>query len=153
VINQYSIALAESGDDMAIANLSRDAIEHGLVWRWTPARIRRAMASRTTNVVVARGSLSLIGFALMQYGDNDAHLILLAVSASYRRQHVAVSLMNWFEPTFAIAGIERIKADVRQSNHVARAFYRALGFRETGVTEHYYQGREHAVHLLRERQG
>jgi ribosomal-protein-alanine N-acetyltransferase len=151
VIHHYSIALAAPGDDVAIATLSRDAIEHGLIWRWTPARVRRAMANRSTNVVVARDPSGLIGFALMQYGEDDAHLILLAVQASHRRQHVAVSMLNWFEPTFSIAGIRSVKADVRQSNHVARAFYSALDFREAAVTEHYYQGREHAVHLLRER--
>lgn len=149
MIAALEIGLANAADATLIAELSRDAIEHDLVWSWTPTRVRRAMSNPEINVAVARHAAGLVGFAILQYHDDDAHLALLAVRAEQRRRGVARALMNWLDVTLQIAGISAVKVDVREGNGPARAFYRALGFTEERRTLGYYQQRENAIHLLK----
>ncbi|MBR0347398.1 MAG: hypothetical protein IJI03_19295, partial [Rudaea sp.] len=56
------IDLAVAADAEAIALLSRDEIENGLRWAWTPARVRRCIADVCSNVIVARDSGRIVGF-------------------------------------------------------------------------------------------
>jgi ribosomal-protein-alanine N-acetyltransferase len=144
------IELARPADARAIAALSRVAIEHGLRSAWTEARVRRAIADRATNVLVARRGGAVIGFALLHYVDDAAHLLLLGVAAEHRRQGVASALIAWLDETLRVAGILRIQVEVRAGNDVALAFYARLGFEKVAVTRGYYQGVEDAVHLVRE---
>jgi len=53
MISQHAIRLATADDAPHIGLMSRDLIERGLRWRWTPERIRACIRSRTTNVAVA----------------------------------------------------------------------------------------------------
>jgi ribosomal-protein-alanine N-acetyltransferase len=48
------LRLASTRDAEPIAVLSRDLIEAGLGWSWTPARVRRAIDAADTNVLVAK---------------------------------------------------------------------------------------------------
>ncbi|HJW11084.1 MAG TPA: GNAT family N-acetyltransferase, partial [Albitalea sp.] len=108
----------------------------------------------STNVAVARRDGALLGFAIMQYGDEDAHLLLLAVRAAQRRQGVGKALLAWLETTARVAGIALIRLETRASNMGGRLFYSVHGFSETGLHEGYYQGVEDAMRMakrLRER--
>ena len=62
--------LADAGE---IAVLSRDLIEQGLPWTWTPGRVARSIRDPDTNVVVAGTEGALSGFAIMYYAEDDAH--------------------------------------------------------------------------------
>ena len=55
MISSYDIGLATSVDAQTIALISRNEIEQGLRWSWTPPRVRRAIEDRETNVVVGAG--------------------------------------------------------------------------------------------------
>ena len=52
-----TLSLARHPDAMEIAEMSRDLIEHGLAWSWTPARVRRAILGRDCCVLIARREL------------------------------------------------------------------------------------------------
>ncbi len=149
MIDAIDIGLARRSDARAIAVLSREVVEYGLDWAWTPQRVRRAIADRATNVIVARDGGVLIGFALLQYRDASAHLLLLAVAPSYLRRGIATRLLQWLDATLQVAGITTVHAEVRESNRAARAFYAKLGYVEGAVTRGYYQGRDNAVRLVR----
>jgi len=108
------------------------------------------MENRETNVIVARERTTVIGFALMEYRSDDAHLLLLAVTHSHRRKGIATAMLAWLEETLLVAGIAAIQVEVRASNHVALAFYARLGYEQVNATSRYYQGVETAVHLVKE---
>jgi ribosomal-protein-alanine N-acetyltransferase len=144
------IRLAAAADAAAIAMLSRDEIEHGLRWSWTPQRVRRSIEARDTNVVVAEGDTHLVGFALMQYTADDARLLLFGVHPRFRRRGIGTTLIEWLEETVRTAGVGRIQVQVRERNAGARAFYARLGYEPVLATGGYYQGRETAVHLVKE---
>jgi ribosomal-protein-alanine N-acetyltransferase len=147
VITEYEVSLAVPSDARGISVLSRNAIEHGLSWSWTPRRVMYSIADASTNVIVIRQEGSLLGFAIMKYGEEEAHMHLLAVKDAYRRKGVGSALLSWLETTARVAGIGLIRLQARAQNVGARSFYRAHGFKELGLHVGYYQGVEDAVFM------
>src|SRR2546426_3892912 len=79
-----TIRIAEPRDAQPIALMSRDFIEAGLGWKYDAARVLRAIRDRETLAAVACESAKgrggpITGFAIMEFGDERAHLVLLAV--------------------------------------------------------------------------
>jgi ribosomal protein S18 acetylase RimI-like enzyme len=143
------LSLARSSDALEIAEMSRDLIEYGLAWSWTPARVLRSISGRDSSVVVARRRPRIAAFAIMHFGDETAHLNLLAVAAGHRRQGLGRRLMEWLTATAVEAGIFRIDLELRAQNQAAREFYERMGFDALTVIPGYYQGREGALRMTR----
>jgi [ribosomal protein S18]-alanine N-acetyltransferase len=159
-----TVRLAEPRDAQAIAMMSRDFIEAGLGWKYDAARVLRAIRDRDTLAVVAceggksaassaasRGAL--MGFAIMEVGDERAHLVLLAVRPSHRRLGVGQRLLDWLLESARVAGMASIHLELRAGNDAARRFYRAMGFYETVLVPGYYRSgegrKEGALRMLR----
>ena len=142
--------LASAADAPAIAALSRDRIEHGLGWRWTAPRVLRSIGDRDTNAVVAANGERVLGFGLMKYQDDEAHLLLLAVRADTARRGIGAALVAWLERPARVAGIGRVRLEARLANGAARAFYARLGYREIETLPGYYLGREACVRLAKD---
>ena len=141
------IQLACRSDAEGIATMSRDYIESGLVWSWVPARVLRSIRDVDTNVAVLRTSGTLIGFGIMQYGEETAHLALLAVHPAHRKGGLGSQLLAWLEKPACVAGIARIDVEARADNPLAVAFYCRQGYEQRTVVGGYYQGRIDAVRL------
>ncbi|MDB5773843.1 MAG: hypothetical protein JWM42_4217 [Burkholderia sp.] len=150
MISEYEIKLAVMADAAAISELSRDAIEHGLSWSYTPRRVAKSIVDRATNVAVVHLRETLVGFAIMTYGDEEAHVILLAVHPAHRRKGVGSALLTWLEETARVAGIDLIKLEARARNAGAVAFYRTHGFKDLGLRKGYYQGVEDARSMAKD---
>jgi len=146
MIDAGEIRLALPQDAVRIATMSRDYVEDGLGWGWTPARVLRSIRDRATNVVVAECGADLAGFGIMKYLDDDAHLLLFAVRPEYRRRGVGSGLVAWLESTATTAGIELIFLETRATNTAAREFYAARGYHELATLPRYY-GSEDAVRI------
>ena len=143
------LGLARSGDAREIAEMSRDLVEQGLSWSWTPARVQHFISGSDSSVIVARRERRIAAFAIMHFGDDVAHLNLLAVAPRHRRQGLGSQLMQWLTATAIEAGVFRINLELRTQNETARNFYGRLGFAELGVVQGYYQGREAALRMSR----
>jgi ribosomal-protein-alanine N-acetyltransferase len=141
------IQLATASDAADIAALSRTAIEHGLPWRWTTARVAASIADRATNVVVARDGPVLIGFGIMKYHDEAAHLLLFAVAPTHRRRGLGTQLLHWLEKVALAAGLQRIGLEARADNAEALAFYRRHGYVERALVPGMYLGVGDGVRL------
>jgi ribosomal-protein-alanine N-acetyltransferase len=144
-----TLCLARLEDAEEIAVMSRDSIEGGLSWSWTPTRVRRSIISRDSSVVVARREDRVAAFAIMYLGDEVAHLNLLAVSGRHRRQGIGRRLIQWMSETCLEAGVLRIDLELRANNEGARAFYERLGFEALNVVQGYYQGVEPALRMTK----
>lgn len=125
----------------AMAEMSRRLIEAGLGWRYTPQRVAALIRHPETVALVAHDAVGLQGFAVMQFADTQAHLVLLCVQPALRQRGVGRSLMNWLLHSARVAGIESIALELRADNTAALAFYRRLGFTETLLVPAYYDGR------------
>jgi len=166
-----TIRPAEPRDAQPIAAMSRDFIESGLGWKYDTARVLRAMRDKETMTVVAceggkgqtkgapggavAGSVatSVAGFAIMEFGDERAHLVLLAVRPSHRRLGIGQRMLDWLLESARVAGMASIHLELRASNDAARRFYRAMGFYETVLVPGYYRSgegkKEGALRMLR----
>ena len=145
-----SIRFATRADALGIAEMSRDFIEHGLGWSWTRERILRSLRHRDTNAIVAVREADRAGFGIMKYGDDEAHLLLLAVKPSHRRCGVASEMLAWLERSAEVAGVGRITLEARASNDGARAFYRQHGYAQEQLLPGYYGGRETSVRMVKD---
>jgi ribosomal-protein-alanine N-acetyltransferase len=148
--SELSLRLARTTEAAAIANLSRDLIEYGLRWRWTPMRVAESIRAPNVNVLVACAVENIAGFAIMRYGGDDAHLDLLAVAPRYRRAGVGRRLLEWLERCALVAGIFTIALEVRAQNEEAQLFYQRMGYRPLVNLPGYYQGIEAALRMGRD---
>ena len=130
--------------------MSERLIEAGLRPSWPASRVAWHIRHPESIVLTARTDTGIAGFAIMHYGDEAAHLNLLAVAPAHRRRGIARRLVTWLEETAFTAGTFIIGLELRASNHEAYAFYTALGYQEVGRVAGYYQGVEHAICMARD---
>ncbi len=134
----------------AIASASRLHVEYGLRWRWTPARVQQEILDPDTMALVASVRGDLAGFAIMHFGDERAHLQLLAVLPPYRRAGIGTALLAWLEKSCVTAGIQQVRLEVRSANRAAWEFYVRAGYKYLGQIGGYYDGLEAASVMARE---
>jgi len=139
--------LADAGE---IAEMSRELIEAGLGWAWTRARVTRNIVSTSTVTLAACDAERLIAFAIMYFGDDHAHLNLLAVRPAWQRSGIGRHLVRWLEESALVAGVGTIRLELRASNRGARRFYEKLGYAEVARVPDYYAGVEAAIRMTRD---
>ncbi len=166
-----TIRLAEPRDAQAVALMSRDFIESGLGWKYDAPRVLKAIRDRETLTIVASeggkpppaasGAAAaaairdaLAGFAILELGEERAHLVLLAVRPSHRRLGIGQRMLEWLLESARVAGMASVHLELRAGNDAARRFYRAMGFYETVLVPGYYRGveggrKEGALRMLR----
>ncbi len=132
-----------------MASMSRDLIEAGLAWRYSPPRLAALIADSESAALVACDGAQLLGFAVMQFGDERAHLSLLCVQSAQQRRGIARRLLEWLLESARVAGIGSIHLELRADNEAALMFYRAQGFSETILVPGYYEGRFAARRMVR----
>src|SRR5581483_4201488 len=121
-MGDYSLELARGSDAARLAAMSQRLIEAGLRPSWTASRIGWHIRNHDSVVLTAKaGAVSfvapvIIGFAIMRYSDDVAHLNLLAVDPVHRRRGVARQLIRWLEETAETAGTFIIGLELRASN-------------------------------------
>lgn len=151
-----TMRLARPGDAGTLAAMSRDLIETGLAWRYSADRIARLIRDPDTAALLACGANgSVLGFAILQFGEQRGHLVLLCVQPAQRRRGVGRQLVDWLCVSAQVAGLASLHLELRADNEGALGFYRSLGFTETGVVPGYYAphlAARRMVRVLRERQ-
>jgi ribosomal protein S18 acetylase RimI-like enzyme len=149
-MDEYILELARRADARHLAAMSEQLIEAGLRPSWSAPRITWHIRHPESIVLAARHRARVVGFAVMRYGDDVAHLNLLAVEPEHRRRGVARRMMDWLEETALTAGTFIIGLELRATNEAAFAFYSRLGYRELGRVSGYYQGVEPAIRMARD---
>lgn len=147
MIADVAVRLATPSDAADIAAMSRDYIEQGLPWTWTAERVAHCIRDAETNVVVAGENGTLIGFGIMYYASDDAHLLLFAVRRTHQRRGVGSAILRWLEDVARTAGAKRIRVECLRENPVARNFYCEHGYHELDIAKKFYRGLKDGVHL------
>jgi ribosomal protein S18 acetylase RimI-like enzyme len=144
------LGIGKREDAAVIADMSGRFIEQGLPRSWSESRVLNCMRNREAVTLVGRDRRLLVGFAIMEFLDEHAHLSLLAVVPGRRRTGVGRSLLEWLEATARTAGIFKIMLELRETNLAARCFYERLGYVVVGRRLGYYAGKEHALCMARD---
>lgn len=88
------------------------------------------------------GSTQIAGFALLRFLLDEAELMLFAVAPAFRRQGLAMHLLNVAITEARGRGTQRIFLEMRADNDPALALYERVGFVGVGVRRSYYKGRD-----------
>ena len=139
---------ARPSDAAALAVMSRDLIESGLGWSYRPDRFAQLIANENVVALVARAGDQAVGFAVMEFGDERGHLIVLAVLPRHQRTGIARSMIEWLLESARTAGLTSMHVELRADNVAAHGLYRSLGFAETLRVPGYYRGRETAIRMI-----
>lgn len=132
---------ARAPEARPLAEMSRQLIETGLGWRYTPARMAVLIEHPETVVLIAHEAAHIQGFAVMRFGDEHAHLLLLCVQPALRQRGIGRRLVAWLLESAHVAGIESVALELRADNAAALTFYGRLGFTETQLVPAYYDRR------------
>jgi ribosomal protein S18 acetylase RimI-like enzyme len=139
------LKLANTEDAIRIARMSAALIEYGLPQAWSGARVMRHIRSKESVVLVAKAGEQIMGFAIMEFFDDSAHLNLFAVSTLARRCGIGRRMLAWLHETATTAGVFLINLELRAANSTALKFYKAMGYSQNGFRPRYYSGREDAI--------
>ena len=94
--------------------------------------------NRLARYLVARSEERVVGFAGIWMMVDEAHITTFGVHPDWRRQAIGRQLLlNLAEVSIAL-GARRMTLEVRESNVVAQALYRAFGFDTVGRRRAYY---------------
>lgn len=144
-----TLRFAKRSEAPTLALMSRDLVEPGLGWHYRADRIRHLIDDVNGVALAACDGERVAGFAIMSFGDEHAHLVLLAVRATHQRQGIARRMTEWLLESAATAGIASVKVELRSDNAPAYALYQGLGFAEMLRAPGYYRGRETAIFMMR----
>jgi ribosomal-protein-alanine N-acetyltransferase len=142
---EFHIEFARYSDASTIGAISKNNIEYGLGWHYTPEKIIKLINNKSKNVVVARKDDELIGFGIMTYYYDQANLDLLAVKLNYRRKKIGTHIVSWLEKVAITAGAFNIFVQARATNIPAIEFYKKLGFIVLDREDKYYRKRAVAI--------
>src|SRR5712691_1821326 len=99
--------------------------------------------------LVATRDDTIIGYLFAMWIFDELHINKIAVIAEERRKGIALALMDRCFDFAREHDVEMISLEVRESNHVAQAFYRRLDFQSVYVRPRYYPDNESAVVMTR----
>jgi GNAT superfamily N-acetyltransferase len=100
--------------------------------------------------IVTRDGARVAGFAIMTFGQERGHLVLLAVRPSHQRGGIAHRMLAWLTETAVVAGRGFApRGAARHQPRGARRSTGAEGFAETVRVPGYYRGREAGVRMMR----
>lgn len=150
-LKEFELEPARLADAAALAAMSREWIEHGLPWRWTPRAVAGLIRDPQAEVVVARRPEGPVGFGAMKYyfEQQSAHLLLLAVDPESRRAGLGSTLCDWLETLARRGGITRCQLEVRADNPGACAFYEHRGYETLQHLPGYYRQLIDALRMQR----
>lgn len=121
-------------DDLqAVANIEAQV----QAFPWTLGNFRDALEAGY-GAWVARQGERILGFSLVMFAPDIAHLLLIAVSPGAQRTGVGYMLLRHCEHETVTRGLPALMLEVRPSNEQAVAFYRNRGFMHTGTRKGYY---------------
>lgn len=121
-IRQY-----EPGDEHDVVDLWRQC---GLLRAWTDAKseIARNQKSADGRLLVATSGVRLVATVMAGYDGRRGWINYVAVAPPYQRTGVGRAMMEAAEAYFRELDCPKVNLQVRQANHGAMEFYRALGY-------------------------
>ena len=106
---------------------------------WTLGLFMSELNLRSSrHYVAARVEGTVVGYAGLMFGYDEAHVTNIAVDPAWQRHRIATRLLvNLFRAALA-RDARHVTLEVRMSNSAAQAMYRRFGFETEGVRRNYY---------------
>lgn len=133
------------GDLVMVLDIERQSYSHP----WTEGVFRDCFRSDYRLWALELDGI-VIGYAIVAYLVDEAHLLNLCVSPAWRQQGSAKQLLQQVLVQSREDGMERVLLEVRESNEPARRLYQREGFSAIGRRPEYYPdaGRREAAEVM-----
>lgn len=134
------------GDLLPVMAIERVSYE----FPWSEGIFRDCLRMGYSSWVAANTLDEIMGYALMSYAMDEAHILNICVSPDYRRQGIGDFLLQHLLIQSRQREVDWVLLEVRKSNRAAIALYEQAGFHEIGERRNYYPiagGREDALVL------
>ncbi len=140
--------LLRGGDarDVAVVDaLMQGAFDSRFGEAWTRSQCLGVMAMPGVRLTLAMVDDEPAGFAMTRSVADEAELLLLGVSAAFRRRGVGTALLRSVEADCIADGIATLHLEVRASNDAVRLYTRH-GFAKVGERRAYYRSKTGQAH-------
>ena len=114
---------------------------------WSKKTFQKILEIRSISFVI-RSKESVVAFCIANKVLDDCHLQNIAVIEKLRGKGIGTFMLNILFKRVKLSNLDTILLEVRESNEIARKFYRDNGFKELSVRKNYYKaekGRENAI--------
>ena len=146
--SRFRVRALRSLDLDAIERIERDIYE----FPWSRGNFADSLAAGYDAWVFESDS-TLLGYAIVMWSIDEAHLLNLSVRRNMQGQRWGASLLEWLIRDLTRRNARELYLEVRPSNPVARRLYASAGFEQIGVRKRYYPAaggeREDALVLSR----
>ena len=117
---------------------------------WSEGIFRDCLRMGYSSWVATNSLDDILGYGLMSYAMDEAHILNICASPDGRRQGIGGYLLQHLLMQARQHEVEWVLLEVRKSNLAAIALYQNAGFHEIGERRNYYpalKGREDALVL------
>ena len=114
---------------------------------WSEGIFLKTLQSRSISFVITSEE-KVIAFCIANTVLDECHLQNIAVIEELRGKGIGTFMLNILFKRAKLSDLDTVLLEVRESNEIARKFYRDNGFKELSVRKNYYKaenGRENAV--------
>ena len=114
---------------------------------WSKKIFQKILENRSISFVI-RSNESVVAFCIANKVLDECHLQNIAVIEEFRGKGIGTFMLNILFKRAKLSDLDTVLLEVRESNEIARKFYRDNGFKELSVRKNYYKaenGRENAV--------
>ena len=138
MVNQTSISpvIVRLSENSA-ADLARIELESNTP-PWSAKLFAGEFEQKHSLVFGARAAGQLVGFLVVHFTWDEAHIVNFGILRSFRRQGVGRTLLDTVVCELNSRGVRWVTLEVRKSNVAAIGLYGSFGFSEVGLRERYY---------------
>lgn len=105
---------------------------------WSEASFLSELYSPRSIALLAEIKNKVVGYICINYFEEEAQLLDLAVHPDFRRCGIGQMLLNSAIGDVKKTGCKNIFLEVRESNSDSIRFYEKAGFSQTGERKNYY---------------
>jgi ribosomal-protein-alanine N-acetyltransferase len=139
----------ERSDLDALFTLDQQCFRPGIAYSRSDLRYYLAHPRSFSVVAEDDSTKAILGFIIadsyLEHGRRIGHIITIDVAPSERRKGLGGRLMNAMLDRLTSVGTAILRLEVAVDNLDAQAFYRRLGFSQTGRIRGFYLGRLDAL--------
>lgn len=135
-MRELTIRKGSAEDIDAIAVLEQECFASP----WSRESLYHDLAeNQLSTYFVAELQGQIVGYVGIWAIMDEGHINNVAVSPSYRRQHIGSALIEAMLRSTERASIKSHTLEVRAGNRAAKGLYENYGFKEAGVRKGYYE--------------
>ena len=116
---------------------------------WSENSVRAELTNPLSLWLVAVDHGEVVGYVGSQSVMDEADMMNVAVSDSYRRKGIARQLVGALITALDARGVHSLTLEVRASNEPAKQLYRQIGFEQVGRRPNYYRNPKEDALILR----